>query len=303
MSDFGEPFAAGSHPASAVLKLTLGYDGTGFWGSQKQASVRTVQQELDNALERLDGVAPATEFAGRTDRGVHAVGQVVRSVDIRPTMPDPEIRRALNRMLPDDIAVLAAARVDPGFHPRYDARWREYRYRLWFGGKQPLAERFAWTRRSDLDIALMSQAAALLEGTHDLASFTGGGEGVPWSARANATHGTTRTVFHCGVHEVEPWWGVIPETGRGIEIRMIANGFLPQLVRTVIGGLVSVGVRERPPWWFSELLETADRRSGPVMAPPHGLMLWRIGYGEDVPDPGPDGKQIVSLSPAHTEHG
>jgi tRNA pseudouridine38-40 synthase len=303
MSDSGEQFVAGSHPASAVLRLTIAYDGTGFWGSQRQAKGRTVQQELDDVLEQLGGMKPATEFAGRTDRGVHAVGQVVRCLDVRPGMPVSEIRKALNRLTPDDMAISDVSRIDPGFHPRYDATWREYRYRIWVGGKQPLAERFSWNRRSDLDHGRMSKACAFLVGTHDLAAFTGGGEGVPWSDRAKAPRGTVRTIFHCGVREVEPWWSVVPATGTGFEIRIVADGFLPQLVRTVTGGLVSVGSHEHPPEWFSELLEVPDRRFGPVLAPAHGLILWRVGYGNEVPDPDPDGKQIVSITPAHTEHG
>lgn len=289
--------------ALAALKLTLGYDGTGFWGSQKQAGVRTVQQELERALERLGGVAMATRFAGRTDRGVHAVGQVAGCGDIRPELPDDAVRDALNRLLPDDVAVSAVSRVAAGFHPRYDATWREYRYRLWVGDRQPLVERYAWHRRTALDLDRMVESAARLVGTHDLASFTGGGEGVPWSERAAARRGTVRTIHHCGVRAVEPWWGALPENGTGIEIRVVADGFLPQLVRTVVGGLVATGMRERPPEWFSDLVRIADRRAGPTLAPAHGLILWRVGYGQDVPDPDPDGRPIVGMDIAHTDKG
>jgi tRNA pseudouridine38-40 synthase len=96
---------------------------------------------------------------------------------------------------------------------------------------------------------------------------------------------------------------VIPESGIGIEIRIIADGFLPQLVRTLAGALVSVGSHERSATWISELLEVADRRVGPVLAPAHGLILWRVGYGSDVPDPDPNGKQIAGISLAQTEDG
>jgi tRNA pseudouridine38-40 synthase len=224
-------------------------------------------------------------------------------VDIRPELPEPDLMQALNRLLPDDIAVSGIARVPAGFHPRYDAIWREYRYRLWVGDKQPLIVRHAWLRRSDLDIAGMAQAAAILVGTHDLASFTGGGEGVPWASRAQARRGTVRTILRCGVRVVGPWWGVVPGTGFGIEIRIVADGFLPQLVRTVTGALVAVGMREHPPEWFSDLLQAADRRRGPALAPAHGLILWRVGYGNDVPEPDPDDTQMVRGQPAHPEHG
>jgi len=212
-------------------------------------------------------------------------------------------QNALNRLLPDDIAVSEVSRVAAGFHPRYDATWREYRYRIWVGGKQPLLERFAWTRRTALDLETMAAAAARIAGTHDLAAFTGGGEGVPWSDRANAKRGTVRTIHHCGVNEVEGWWGIVPGSGAGIEVRIVADGFLPQLVRAVVGGLVAVGTRERPPEWFSDLLRIGDRRSGPVPAPAHGLILWRVGYGQDVPDPAPNGTPIMGPLATHTERG
>ncbi len=303
MTGSGEPEASGSRFASRVLRLTVGYDGTGFFGSQRQAHGRTVQQELEAALERLGGQPSTTEFAGRTDRGVHAVGQVVRAPDVRPGMTESEVQGALNRLLPDDIAIPALARIDSGFHPRYDARWREYRYRIWIGGKQPLADRFAWIRRTPLDADAMSRAATLLEGTHDLAAFTGGGEGVPWSSRATSPRGTVRTVLRCELRPVGPWWGTIPGSGEALEVRMIADGFLPQLVRTVTGGLVAIGHGERPVEWFSELLERADRRYGPVLAPANGLILWRVGYGNDVPDLDPDDTQIARHTMPCTEHG
>jgi tRNA pseudouridine38-40 synthase len=301
-SDVGTPPAAGSRADFAVLKLVVGYDGTGFLGSQRQARGRTIQQELEIALSRLGGKPVTTEFAGRTDRGVHAVGQVVRADDIRPELTEESIGRALNQVLPADLAVSAVSRVDPGFHPRYDATWREYRYRIWVGGKQPLAGRFSWTRRSGLDVDAMALAAASLEGTRDLAAFTGGGEGVPWSDRAKTRRGTVRNVLQCSARVAPPWWGVVPGSGEGIEVRMIADGFLPQVVRTVVGGLVAVGSGERSPEWFSELLHIADRRMGPVLAPAHGLIFWRVGYGNDVPDPDPDRGLMVSPASPHTQH-
>jgi tRNA pseudouridine38-40 synthase len=286
-----------------TLKLTIGYDGTGFWGSQRQANARTVQEELERALEQLDGKPVHAELAGRTDRGVHAVGQVAHCEDIRPEMPEAAIRKALNRLLSDDVAVSSLDRVESGFHSRYDAAWREYRYRIWVGGKQPLLNRYAWLRRTDLDRDRMSQAASMLAGTHDLAAFTGGGEGVPWSKRATARRGTVRTILLCGVREVGPWWGTIPGPGYGLEIRIVADGFLPQLVRTITGALVAVGQGDRDPEWFNELLDVADRRAGPAVAPAHGLILWRVGYGSDVPDPDPENTQDASGYPPRVDNG
>ena len=286
MSDFGEPVAAGSQPAP-VLKLTLGYDGSAFWGSQRQAQVRTVQQELEDALARFGMEDLRTEFAGRTDRGVHAVGQVARCADIRSNLQPGAIQSALNRLLPDDVAISNVERVPTGFHPRYDATWREYRYRVWSGSKQPVTARYCWNRRSALDLGAMANGANRLIGTHDLASFTGGGEGVPWSTRAQARRGTTRTILHCSVREVGAWWGTVPGGGAGLELRIVADGFLPQLVRTVVSALVDIGQGDQDPAWIDDLLAVADRRNGPALAPANGLILWRVGYGNDVPEPEP----------------
>src|ERR687896_1142460 len=112
----------------AILALTVAYDGAGFAGSQAQPGARTVQGELEAALAALLGEPEPTIFAGRTDRGVHAAGQVVSCRDRRPELPPGTIVAALNAHLPADAAVLAVARKPDGFHARYDARWREYRY-------------------------------------------------------------------------------------------------------------------------------------------------------------------------------
>jgi len=278
----------GCRPRPVKLKLTIGYDGAGFIGSQRQANARTVQGDLERACEILADRPVAVTLAGRTDRGVHAVGQVAACMDMRPEMTVDRVQSALNRILPDDVGVSHLDRVEAGFHPRFDATWREYRYRLFVGGKQPLAGRQVWVRRRDLDAAAMSVAAASLRGTHDMASFTGGGEGVPWSARSLAKRGTTRKILHCSVRRTEGWWGTTPGSGYGLEIRVVADGFLPQMVRTIVGGLVAVGQGDREPTWFPDLLAMADRRRGPVLAPAHGLILWRVGYGNDVPDPDPN---------------
>lgn len=278
--------------APAALQLTISYDGTSFWGSQRQAGRRTVQGELEQSLGGLGFEQPATVFAGRTDRGVHAVGQVVRSEDGRPSWSEAKLARAINAVLPDDVAVGLVRRVSGGFHPRYDATWREYRYRIWCGGDQPLERHRVWSRRAPLDVEAMARAAQLLVGTHDLAAFTGGGEGVPWSDRSRAPRGTIRTILHCGLWSVDPWWGIVPNEGSGIEVRIIADGFLPQLVRTIVGALVAIGMGQKPADWIARLIDVGDRRYGPATAPAHGLVLWRIGYGDDLPAPGPDGRLI-----------
>lgn len=267
------------------LKLTVAYDGSRVWGSQRQAGRTTVQGILEAALSRLAGRPVAAELAGRTDRGVHAAGQVASCDDIRPEMAPDAIRRALEPNLGDAVAVVDVERVEAGFHARYDATWREYRYRVWAGPRSPLIERFAWHRRRPLDVDAMVDAAARLVGTHDFASFVAGGEGVPWSERRQRRRGTIRTVRHCSVRQVDAWWPSAPLKGQGIEVRVIADGFLPRMVRGFVGALGEIGRGANEPAWIDELLDRADRRVGPQSAPPDGLVLWRIGYGDVVPDP------------------
>jgi tRNA pseudouridine38-40 synthase len=270
-----------------VVKLVVAYDGRGFFGSQRQAGKRTVQGELERAIEDVVGFPVPAYLAGRTDQGVHAVGQVASLADHRPDLRDQTVLKALNAHLPDDLAVTSVERKPLGFHARYDARWREYRYRLWTGVRQPLAAGFVWQRPGgSLDLDAMNTAAASLTGTHDVASFAGGGEGIPGSERQSKARGTTRTILVCDVCQICPWWGT-GDTGETLlELRIAADGFLPRMVRSVTGALVEIGRGARPATWIDELLANRDRRLGPTTAPADGLTLWRVGYDEDDPHDG-----------------
>jgi len=263
----------------ATVALTLSYDGRGFLGSQAQTGGRTVQGVLAEALAAIYEAPVATVFAGRTDSGVHAAGQVVGLTEPGIERAPSTLFAALNEWLPDDVAVVAIGTVANTFNARFDARWREYRFRVWSGGREPLANGWVWRRSAPLDLEAMGQAAGLLQGTHDFASFVGGGEGVPWAERRRRGAGTVRTLFVSEAREVEPWWRPSePIGGRLIEYRVVGNGFLPRMVRSLVSALVDVGRGVREPSWIAELLEVRDRRSGPGTAPPQGLTLWRVGY-------------------------
>lgn len=269
----------------ARLALTVGYDGTDFAGSQVQPGQRTVQGEVERALGRVMGQATETVFSGRTDRGVHAAGQVVGCEDRRPSMTPRELRAAIGAHLPPDVSVLRVERRPDAFHARFDARWREYRYRVWSGPPQPLARRYVWRRAEALDPERMALAAGEVVGRHDFASFAGGGEGVPWSARRARPRGTVRSMLLCRCGEIPAWWGT---TGWGtlLEIRVVADGFLPRMVRNLVGAFVEVGRGARPGGWVGTVLGVRDRRVGVTTAPPHGLTLWRVGYDDErVDDP------------------
>jgi tRNA pseudouridine38-40 synthase len=208
---------------------------------------------------------------------------VISLADYRPDLANATIRKALNAHLPDDVAVTAVERRPLGFHARYDARWREYRYRIWTGDRQPLAAGFVWQRPGGLDLQVMQEAASKLIGTHDVASFAGGGEGVPGSVRQSRKHGTVRSIIVCKVAHGKPWWGAVETDGSLLELRIAADGFLPRMVRSITGALVEIGRGVRSPAWIDELLLARDRRQGPTTAPALGLALWRVGYDDDDP--------------------
>jgi tRNA pseudouridine38-40 synthase len=284
-----------------TLKLTIAYDGTGFHGSQRQKNGRSVQEDLEGALFGLNGRETKVILAGRTDSGVHAIGQVASVPDERPGMSDERMIQAINAHLADDLAVVRCERREPAFHARYDATWREYRYRIWWGTPQPLQRFRAWQRTSALDLAAMSAGAALLRGPINLASFAGNGVGVLGETESGG-RGTVRTIHHCSVRSIGEWWGSAPDVGEGAELRIIADGFLPHSVRTITSALVEIGRAKRTPEWLDHLIKAGDRRLGPQTAPPHGLILWRVGYGDEVPDPDPSGEQAgdeAVISPAN----
>jgi tRNA pseudouridine38-40 synthase len=267
-----------------TLALIVSYDGLRFAGAQAQPGQRTVQGELEAALARLAGGPIGIVLAGRTDRGVHAAGQVVSCDDPWPDWPLDRLRRALDALLPPDLAVVRIERRPAGFHARYDAVWREYRYRVWTGGRAPLARAMVWERTGAVDFDAMRIAAALFLGRRDFATFAGGGEGMPWAERRTRARGAMRTVLRCDVRALTPWWGPSPNRGQYVEIRVAADGFLPRMARTMTAALVEVGQGRRPPAWIAELLAATDRRAGPETAPAHGLILWRVGYDDDAPE-------------------
>lgn len=266
-----------------TLKLTIAYDGAGFAGAQAQPGQRTVQEELERALTRLYGRHERATLAGRTDSGVHAAGQVVSVADRRADLDVATLTRALNAILPEDLAIRGIERIDEPFHARFDARWREYRYRIWTGLPAPLARTTAWQIARQLEFEAMVEASRALIGEHDFAAFAGGGEGVPWSERQQTPRGTVRRVYDAGMQTMDPWWW--PKVGQGelIDVRIVADAFLPRMVRNVVGALVEIGCGRASPDWVATLLTARDRRLAGMTAPAHGLILWRVGYGDEAP--------------------
>lgn len=257
------------------LKLILAYQGQEFSGSQRQPGKRTIQGELERALGHLTSETVSVSFAGRTDAGVHALGQVASCLDPRPDLDTLDLRNALNDHLPADIAVQVVERVGQEFDPRRSAKWRHYRYRLWIGNRQPS---FAATRlhlSGPINIMRLLHGAVRFEGEHDFASFSGLGKGVPW-AEDLGKRGTVRRI-----HRSTARSRMIPECyGQELDIDIVGDAFLPGQVRSMVGALIEVGRGKVQPDWIDDVLAVADRRKGPKAVLPHGLTLVAVGYEE-----------------------
>ena len=259
-------------------RITLAYDGTDFQGWQVQApakQARTVQGVLEAELSQLAAGVPVRVCgAGRTDTGVHALGQVACFELPRPMEP-PDLARALNRMLPRDVQVLAAAVVPPDFHPRRDARSKLYRYVIDMCAPQlPTRRRYAGHVPARLDPVRVDLAAELYLGCHDFASLASSGGSVKTTVRT-----LTRSEVRFVDHEVE---GDVPG-GSGPRTSLVyeveADGFLRRMVRSLVGGLIAVGSHTLSVEDLRRALEARDRRAWPAPAPACGLTLVRVDYG------------------------
>ena len=240
----------------ARIKLTLAYDGTGFSGWQLQPRDRTVQGELESALARILGSPARVHGSGRTDAGVHALGQVAH-FDCPDGRADLPWQRALNATLPPDVRVVEAAPADDGFHARYSARSKTYEYALWHepGYCLPQRRAFVWAC-GPVDFAAMEAAAGELAGEHDFAAFQNVGTPVKSTVRTLAS--LTR---HPGATPQESVW------------RFEADGFLKQMVRNLMGCLVACGKARLALPEVRAILLSGDRSSAPATAPPQGLTL------------------------------
>jgi tRNA pseudouridine38-40 synthase len=254
------------------LKLTLEYDGTCFCGWQKQhgTALRTVQGVLETALEQLTGAATPTVGAGRTDAGVHALGQVAHFTT-ESGIPADRWAAALNGLLPPDLAVIKAEVVDTSFHARYDARAKEYCYLILNRMQRPaLWHAYAHHVPQRLDLERMAAGAGLFIGVHDFRAF---------AATGGSVKSTIRQVFASSVFRSGNWIG----------FRVVANGFLYKMVRLMAGMLVEIGLGRVDPGLIEEMLgsgggcppgRSGDGTGGPAL-PPRGLYLVRIAYGDE----------------------
>lgn len=240
-------------------KVTLAYDGTHFFGFQRQGSERTVQLEVETALRQLNWQGRAILSSGRTDSGVHAIGQVV-AFDLEWAHGLEALGHALNANLPEDVAVKAIEVAPAGFHPRYDATSRCYRYQVLFAPERdPLQDRYAWRVWPPCEITSLQAAARLLLGAHDFAAF-----GTP--PRPGGS--TLRTVFQAD-------WQMKEEGLARFEVT--ANAFLYHMVRRMVFLQVLAGWQRIDLSALQKAVETAVPLA-PGLAPPQGLFLKEVFY-------------------------
>lgn len=239
------------------IAVKIEYDGTAYRGSQYQDNGPSIQSELESAIRKLTGAHARAAFAGRTDSGVHALGQVA-VFDTPSTLPVAQVVRGLNHFLPPDISVQAAVETAPGFDPRRHAKSRVYGYRIDTAPvRSPLLRDRVWHIGRALDIGAMREAAQALVGKHDFAAFAGPYEGS-----------TVRTLRRCDVAQAGP----------EVTVEMEAEAFLPHQVRRTVGPLADVGLGRRAVEDIRALLRQGAASSAGPAAPACGLYLLRIEY-------------------------
>lgn len=242
-------------------RATVAYDGTAYRGFQRQAHAPTIQSALEEALVRISSQPVRITGSGRTDAGVHAIGQVI-AFNVSWRHPVTDLRNALNANLPDDIAVLDVSEVDADFHPRYDALSRRYDYRLYVAPvRNPLLRRQAWRLSKPLNVEDVRQAAKYLIGTHDFSTFGSPPQG----------ENAVRTVYEAA------WWD---DPSGNHSFTITANAFLYRMVRTITATLVMVGQGDMTVAAFQGILAARQRALAASPAPPYGLTLTMICFAD-----------------------
>lgn len=256
-------------PAMRNLRIRLAYDGTEYCGWQVQANQPTIQAAIEEVLAEIEGCPVKLHGSGRTDAGVHALGQVASFTLENPIPPD-NLKKALNRLLPRDIRVLDCAEAPPEFHARHSALAKTYEYRILRAEVcPPFIRRYVYHHPYPLDERAMAGAATAFEGRHDFRSFA--------SAGGNEMESTARTIF----------FSRIERQGDMLSYRVRGDGFLYHMVRNIVGTLLEAGRGNLAPGSIPKIIGAADRGAAGPMAPALGLFLVSVDYGPDVSSAGP----------------
>ena len=242
------------------IKIVLQYDGSRYDGWQKQGNTgQTIQGKLEDVLEKLAGVPVEVRGAGRTDAGVHALGQTADFYIPDPISP-PEVKSYLNRYLPEDIRILKAEQAGERFHSRLNAVSKTYRYVIETGEKKDVFQRkYVYGLGKRPDVEAMKQGASFLTGERDFKSFC---------ANKKMKKSTVRTVYSIDIRE----------EGSRIILTFRGNGFLYHMVRIMTGTLIEVGLGKRPPEDIKRILAAANREKAGFTAPAEGLFLVKVDY-------------------------
>lgn len=242
------------------IKIIVAYDGSAYVGWQLQPNGVSIQQCVEQALLQLSGEQIRVHSSGRTDAGVHARGMVCHFITDR-MLPLTAWREGLNRFLPEDIAVRAAEIVPEGFHARYSAIGKHYRYTLLRDPlRSPLERRTTWRIKAHLDLDVMKEACAVLTGVHDYAAFRSAGCSSP---------ATEKYIYAITLTEVDAL----------LYVDVHGNGFLRHMVRMMVGTLVEIGRGRRSVETLKSMLEDPASAPAAITAPPQGLCLMRVDYG------------------------
>ena len=242
------------------IRLTVSYDGTAYNGFQRQNPPQVaVQNVLEEKLAAVCGDSVELAASGRTDSGVHAMGQVVNFFT-DGTIPLDRLPRAVNSILPPDIVVLDAAEADRDFSARHSAKSKIYIYRILQGYiPDPFARNYSWNIHKELDTESMKECLRMIEGTHDFSAFRAAG-GPPVSP--------VRTIYEASLEK----------KGRIVELKCFANGFLYHMVRNLVGTLANVGMGRTSVQRFGEIMASLDRNQAGATAPAQGLYLYKVNY-------------------------
>jgi tRNA pseudouridine38-40 synthase len=273
-------------------RLTLAYDGTEFSGWQVQPGERTVQGELQQALGRVTGEAPLPQGSGRTDAGVHALGQVA-SFTLAAPIPAENLQRALNRTLPPAIRILEARTVPTAFHARHSARAKTYEYRVFRAALcPPSLARYVYACAWPMDVQALQRAARLFEGEHDFLSFAATDPELTARNLDSNAEPDARPIPRQGF-QIEPptaptvrrifssaWEERQSEAGRLLVYRVRGSGFLHHMVRNLVGTMLDVGRGRLRAEAISEILAARSRAAAGPTAPARGLFLDSVEYDE-----------------------